>query len=1144
MKPTNTPRDFESERLQLLMEATSEVFWDLDVSSGTLWCSNRQYKELFGYSDVALTREFWLDAIHPDDRQKVIASLETIRATRATRFTQEYRFRKADGSYAFVVNRGRVVYSEDGPPVRVVGVTTDVSEQKNAHLQAEQFGKRFEVLATVTNDGLYEWDIKKDSVWYNDQFFSLLGLPERPEVISETIWSDALAPEDKARILSEIDDALRNRRTWWTCEYRIVRPDGITAWISERATILYGDDGEPDRMIGGMVDITSRKESSEKLRESEERYRTVIDTASEGMILADAEYRMVLVNEAMATLMGMTQQELIGRPVEELIAPEDRELFLAESRRRRAGKNGRYDIQIQTGDGSQRWIRVSANAIVDDNGEFDGALAMCMDITERKRAEVALKEVTDRLSSILQNAPIGIAVVTPDGCVIEKNAAVQTMLGYSGEELTSLPFGTFTVQEDLDRELPLFQDVLDGRRDGYELEKRYIRKNGTTFWARLIVTPLKDANGKVSLVMGMVEDIDKRKSAEAALLYSKHQFERLMESGVVGMVHFDSEGRYFDANNAFLKMIGYNADELERDHLNFRDLVPAGQQSKIERAAQELAVKGFVMPFEKEFIRKDGTRIPVITSLINLNSHAGIAMVLDLSELKRAQEQVERLARIVESANDAVISLNLDGTVQTWNPGAERLYGFGAEEAVDSSVLKIVPADRVDEFHGLLAAVVSGEIVNRYETCRLSKSGIQIPVLLTVSPIRDRSGQVIGVSEIGLDLTETKNAELLQEKLRQAHKLEGLGRLAGGIAHDFNNLLMVITSYAEILQYHFEPDDRFRDHTKHILKAANRAAELTHQLLTFSRKQVISPEVMDLNSVVGETTKMLERLIGEDIHLSFVPGDSLAMVKADPGQMVQVLINLCVNSRDAMPLGGQLTIGTCNIEVDSHYAAVHPPIKVGSYVMLSVTDTGKGMSEEVKSRAFDPFFTTKPLGKGTGLGLATVYGIVKQNEGYIWLNSAPGQGTRLDIYLPCVSKANSVTLRDHSNDLQSGTETVLVVEDEPALRESVCEFLQSCGYLVLSAENGERALTTARQHKGQIHILLTDVVMPKVSGGELGKRLLQERPDISILYMSGYTDDSIVQHGVLAEGNAFLQKPFTLGALARKMRETIAGKLG
>jgi len=380
----------------------------------------------------------------------------------------------------------------------------------------------------------------------------------------------------------------------------------------------------------------------------------------------------------------------------------------------------------------------------------------------------------------------------------------------------------------------------------------------------------------------------------------------------------------------------------------------------------------------------------------------------------------------------------------------------------------------------------------------------------------------------------------LEEQLLQSQKMEAVGRLAGGVAHDFNNLMQIILSYAEMAVERSAMDPEERQDLEEIKKAATRAANLTRQLLAFSRKQVLDPKVLDLNAVLKDLEKMLPRLIGEDVNFQLILAPDLGRIKADPSQIENVIMNLAVNARDAMQYGGTLTIETGNTEIDEEYARFHPFLPPGRYVMITVTDTGVGMDAEVRSHIFEPFFTTKEAGKGTGLGLATVYGVVKQSGGYIWVYSEAGKGASFKILLPCVDEsAVEVKLGSEREESPRGSETILLVEDESSLRKLVSQLLRTWGYTVLEASHGEEAINMARIHPGAIDLLLTDVVMPAMSGRELAKLLVPLREGIKILYMSGYTDDTILQHGVLDPGSALLQKPFTQETLSRKVYEAL-----
>jgi PAS domain S-box-containing protein len=407
-------------------------------------------------------------------------------------------------------------------------------------------------------------------------------------------------------------------------------------------------------------------------------------------------------------------------------------------------------------------------------------------------------------------------------------------------------------------------------------------------------------------------------------------------------------------------------------------------------------------------------------------------------------------------------------------------------------------------------------------------------------PLHNSQGIVVGVIGAGLDVTERKH---LTDQLRQSQKMQAVGELAGGIAHDFNNLLMVMKGHAQLLLDQLAQSPPMHHSVQQIDKAADRAASLTRQLLAFSRKQVLQPRILDMNDLVAGMIKMFSRVIGENIEMAFVPGANLGRVKADPGQVEQVLLNLVVNARDAMPSGGRLTIGTANAQLDESYAAQHTSVIPGWYVMLTVTDTGHGMDAQTKSRIFEPFFTTKGPGKGTGLGLATVYGVVKQSGGFIWVYSEVERGTTFKIYLPKVmAEVDAAVVEKQPAGGHAGTETILFVEDEQNVRDLVGDYLKQSGYHVLEASDGTQALEIAAAYSGPIDLLVTDVVMPRLSGRELAMQMAAQRPGLKVLYVSGYTDDTVFRHGVLEGGMEFLQKPFNMTALTKKIREVLKGQ--
>ena len=520
------------------------------------------------------------------------------------------------------------------------------------------------------------------------------------------------------------------------------------------------------------------------------------------------------------------------------------------------------------------------------------------------------------------------------------------------------------------------------------------------------------------------------------------------------------------------------------------------------------------------------------------------ALEQDVTERKRAEEALrgerEKLELVTQNIGAGLGIISRDYRTLWANNVLKRI--FGDVEGKDCYLAynkrtEICPGCGVQE----VFKKGSGTFVHEQEGKDIEGNTIWSEIIAT--PIKDQDGNITAALELVIPITERKRAEqemaFLQEQLRQSQKIEAIGRLAGGIAHDFNNLLTVIQGNAQLSLMDLQEGDPLRKNIDEIKRASERAAELTRQLLAFSRKQVMEMRILALNQVLQRLDKMLRRMIGEDIELETIPSESLGTVKADPGQMEQVVINLAVNARDAMPEGGKLTIETANVELDEEYALSHVAVTPGRYVMLSLSDTGVGITPEVKEKIFEPFFTTKGVGKGTGLGLSTVYGIVKQSGGNIWVYSEPGQGTAFKIYFPRVDEPVEELREEVVKEVVRGDETILVVEDEETVRKLAVRVLKRQGYKILEASEGGRALLLCEEFKDRIHLILTDVVMPGISGRKLVDRLKEIHPEMKVLYMSGYTDNAILHHGILEEGTNFIQKPFSMDGLARKVREVL-----
>ena len=628
-------------------------------------------------------------------------------------------------------------------------------------------------------------------------------------------------------------------------------------------------------------------------------------------------------------------------------------------------------------------------------------------------------------------------------------------------------------------------------------------------------------------------------------LSKREELFRLISENAADMIAVvDVDGQRIYNSLSYEKVLGYSPEEL-RNSSGFDQIHP-DDRARVREAASEARQTGEGRTVEYRMRHKDGSwRVLESTSSVTFNSKGEpeklVIVNRDITERKETVEALrlsERSFRsVVESAPYAIYRANFEGRLLQVNPAMQRMLAYESTSELLAATLGADVYQNPVDFQRLIELLRSIGEFQDVEAEWKRKDGTPITVMCSGRRL-DENPDASPCFEVFAD--DVTASRVLERQLRMAAKMEAVGRLSGGIAHDFNNLLGVIIGYSQVLRRKLGEDSLLQEHAEEIEKAGQRAVSLTRQLLAFSRQQILTPAVVNLNSLVSDMEKMLPRLIGEDIAVSVNLSPGIGSVKADRGQIEQVVMNLAVNARDAMPAGGKLVVETANVDLDEVYARHHPGAKPGRYVMLAVTDSGMGMGAETLSHIFEPFFTTKEVGKGTGLGLATVYGVVKQSGGYVWVDSEIGKGTSFQIFLPRVEESvvPSIAKTAPSENLK-GTETVLLVEDADALRKLARSFLIDHGFQVLAAANGEVAIEVAKTHEGRIDLLLTDVVMPGMNGRRLADQLLSKRPGLKVIFISGYTDSFIAGHGVLEPGTHLLHKPFTEEALILKVREVL-----
>ena len=606
---------------------------------------------------------------------------------------------------------------------------------------------------------------------------------------------------------------------------------------------------------------------------------------------------------------------------------------------------------------------------------------------------------------------------------------------------------------------------------------------------------------------------------------------------VVILRDVDDGDRIVDVSEAFERASGYRRDEAIGRTTSSLGLWQ--DPNELDDYLKQMKTEGSVRNFEFRFRKKSGEIGTGLLSgeWIELDGKRfAVSATIDITEQKKAEESARSLVTAIEQAGETIVITDLDGTIRYCNPAFEKITGYSKEEAIGRSPNLLKSGKHDGEFYAQMWATIqrgqvwTGRLINK------KKDGSFYEEDATISPIRNESSEITGFVAVKRDVTERLQ---LERQFFQAQKLESIGRLAGGMAHDFNNLLTAINGYSDLLLARLKTPDPLRTFATEIRKAGERSASLTKQLLAFSRKQIIEPKILDLNTIIKDSAVMLKRLIGEDIAVETHMDSGLGQIMADPTQIHQVIMNLAVNARDAMPRGGKLTIETMNSDLGEVAATIYRDALPGRYILMTMTDTGHGMDDSVRQQIFEPFFTTKTPDKGTGLGLSTVYGIVRQSGGWIDLWSEVGVGTSFKVYLPRIDGGSPADEVQDGTPTLGGNETVLVVEDQEAVRTYTKVALERYGYQVIEAASGKKALAAARRHSGQIHLLLTDVILPGMNGRVLAESLKELRPNLKVVFMSGYSADLIAHRGIIDAGVSYIVKPFSPNELAAKVRDVL-----
>jgi two-component system, cell cycle sensor histidine kinase and response regulator CckA len=868
------------------------------------------------------------------------------------------------------------------------------------------------------------------------------------------------------------------------------------------------------------------------------RYQAVLDSALDCIIWTDARGTIIEFNAAAERTLRISRASALGKDLSETILPAAlrphlrSELFASVASSGLEIVGTRLETKVMRAGADEFPAEITVNsAVINESTTF---IVYIRDLTARRLAE----ETMVRLAAIVEGSQDAIIGTDLKYCITSWNKGAEQMYGYTAAEVLGKSISIIAPPDRVEETITIRDELRTGIKTK-SFETVRVAKNGRRLDVSIRISPVLNSDGNIVGASAIGRDITAFKQTQDAL---RKASETSIYASPIPIIAVDTQRRVTLWNPAAEAEFGWSEEEV----LGKPNPVKLEGGNKQASALHKRALAGETLTgVELHGRKRDGTMMALSLSATTLwdenrRIKGVIGFLTDITETKRAEEVLRRTEQkyrtIFENAIEGIYQATPQGKYISANPALARMFGFESPEELMEARIDVRNQQYVNrEMHEEFVSLMRRQgTVQNFEYQAYRKDGKVIWVSESARVARDGHGRLLHFEGVVQDITEQRE---LEQQLRQMQKIEAVGQLAGGVAHDFNNLLMAISSYTELLQLKITQNDSARRYLDEIDKAIDRAASLTKGLLTFSRKQVLSPQILDLNALVAEQVKMLRRLVPENIDIKFSPGSNQASVKADPTQIEQLVMNLVINARDAMPDGGRvlIEIGDCGPDA-SIVPSRHSP---SSHVLVAVTDNGCGMDEATKAQIFEPFFTTKESGKGTGLGLAIVLDIVKQSGGKIFVQSEVGRGTTFQISFPRAESVNRQNIEEEIETLAPATETVLLVEDEPTVRESIAEYLRQNGYQTLSASGGPQALSIVRRIETPIHLMLTDVIMPQMSGRELAEKVASIHPEIKIVFMSGYSDNLLSSRQVLDPKHVLLQKPIRLASLGKRLREIL-----
>lgn len=1123
------------ELVRAVVEGTPDVVYVKDLNGRYLLVNEAAAKSI-GLPVEQILGRTDLDLFFPHEANRMVENDREIVARReVVTLEEEMTF---NGQTRVYESTKAPYFDEKSEVAGVIGISRNVTEHKAIESALRETETRLREAQRIAKLGSWSWEPESGRVWWSDAEFELFGVDPKSASPSYEFFLEFLHPEDRGVGVSRVEAMLAGANEFAN-DLRIRRIDGTWMWIHSQARATRDKNGKIIRVEGTDQDITTQKIARVKAIENERKLQAAVEVAGLGVIMIDYEQQTAELSARAAEQFGFVDAVTVTR--EELHSrfhPKDRNQLdqLTEAALAPDGSGWfSFEHRVTWPDGTIRWLNVRKQVSF-VNGQPHRAVVVTADVTEKRNAEERIREQEMLVREAAELAQVGGWGFDPQTLQGDWTPAVAHMYGLVPDSVPALDRALEFFSAEHREDLVAALELAISKGAPHDMELRLLGADGKNRWVRTICRPIVE-DGKVIRVRGSLQDITDRVEATEALRKSEARYRQLVDM-LPTAVFVHGGNKILFGNAAFVRLMG--ATELndllghspfELVHPSFHDLL---RRRQAEMARTRTSVPGCDMLG----LRRDGRTVPVHVVACPVEGYGESATLVALTDLTERERATALLRSVLDSVEDAILTTDSKGVVTSANRATERLFGFTVDELLGKNVSSLMPDQHRREHDRYISDYLRKKIprvigIGREVEAR-RKDGSTFPAELTISEfVRDGEQEFTGVLR---DITARRQ---LEDQFRQAQKMEAVGRLAGGVAHDFNNLLTVINGYSELVLSELSTDHESRNALVAIRDAGDRASRLTEQLLAFSRKSIVEIKLVELNELVLESAKFLRRLIGEDIALTVKTEQEPIFVMIDPGQLEQVLMNLAVNARDAMPTGGALMIETRRTILSRRVDPTQANLPEGEYASLSVTDTGRGMTSEVREKAFEPFFTTKAVGKGTGLGLAVVHGIVQQAGGAVRVESKMGEGTSFQILLPTVNDSVQSSMVIEQSAVPRGEETILVVEDEDAVRKLVRVALEGQGYRVLAASNAKEGLAQLLAHPNEVDLLLTDVIMPETSGSELAATLRRTEPKLRVLFMSGYTNDALDRHGLEGTVDQFIQKPFSPLSLARRVREIL-----